>query len=123
MDKNVIDWIEIPVKDMARAKRFYNSVLGKDLTDFPMPGMEMAVFPWVRDGEFAMGSLVKSQGYKPSATGTIAYFYSEDLSNELGRVEDNGGKVLMPKTSIGENGFIAHFLDSEGNRIGLHSMI
>lgn len=48
--------------------------------------------------------------------------YCEDVGNELGRVEHSGGKVLMPKTSIGENGFIAHFMDTEGNRIGLHSL-
>lgn len=122
MDKNVVNWFEIPVKDMARAKKFYSSVFGKELTDFPMPGMEMAVFPWAQGGEFAAGSLVKAQGYKPSQTGTTVYFYCEDLSNELGRVEDSGGKVMMPKTPIGENGFIAHIMDTEGNRIGLHSM-
>lgn len=121
MDKNVISWVEIPVKDMERATKFYKSVFKKDLSDLPMPGMEMAVFPFVQGGEFAMGSLVKSQDYKPSATGTIVYFSCEDISNELGRVEDSGGKVLMPKTSIGENGFIAHIKDTEGNRIGLHS--
>lgn len=126
MDKNVVDWFEIPVKDLARAKKFYSSVFQKELMDFPMPdipGMQMATFPMAQGGEFSTGSLVKSKGYNPSATGTIIYFYCEDLSNELGRVEDNGGKVLMPKTSIGDNGFIAHFMDTEGNRIGLHSMM
>jgi predicted enzyme related to lactoylglutathione lyase len=122
MDKNVISWVEIPVKDMERAKKFYQSVFNKELMDYPIQGMEMAVFPMIQGGEFAMGSLVKSQIYKPSSIGTIVYFSCEDVGNELGRVEHSGGKVLMPKTSVGENGFIAHFMDTEGNRIGLHSM-
>jgi predicted enzyme related to lactoylglutathione lyase len=74
---------------MARARKFYSSVFNKELNDFPMPGMEMAVFPWVQGGEFAMGSLVKAQGYKPSSSGTIVYFSCEDLSYELGRVGEN----------------------------------
>jgi len=121
MDKNVVGWFEIPVKDMARAKKFYSAVFGHELIDMNMPDMEMASFPWVNDAPHAGGGLVKSKDYEPSATGTVVYFYSEDLSIELVKVVKSGGKVLVPKTSIGEYGFIALFTDSEGNRIGLHS--
>jgi uncharacterized protein len=121
MDKNVVDWFEIPVSDMARAKKFYTAVFGKELTDMNMPEMEMAAFPWFNEAEFAPGSLVKSKGYEPSATGTVVYFYSDNVNIELAKAVKNGGKVLVPKTDIGEYGFIALFTDSEGNRIGLHS--
>lgn len=122
MDKNVVDWFEIPVKDMTKAKKFYSEVFGKELIDMNMPDMEMAAFPWFNEAENTAGSLVKSEGYEPSATGTVVYFYSDELSVELAKVTKHGGKLLMPKTDIGEYGFIALFTDPEGNRIGLHSI-
>ena len=121
MKKNVVNWFEIPAKDLGRAKKFYADVFGSELTDMNMPGMEMAAFPWIQEGQFTAGALVKSVGYEPSSSGTVVYFYCEDLSNELGRVAKNGGSVVLPKTAIGEFGFIALVVDSEGNRIGLHS--
>jgi len=122
MEKNMVNWFEIRVLDMPRAKKFYTAVFGKELIDMTMPEMEMAAFPWVENGEFAAGSLVKTQGYEPSTTGTVVYFYSEDADIELAKIEKNGGKIMVPKTSIGEHGFIALVLDTEGNRIGLHSI-
>ncbi len=121
MDKNVVDWFEIPVKDMAKAKKFYSEVFGKELTDMNMPNMEMAAFPWFNEAENAAGSLVKAEGYEPSSTGTVVYFYSDELSVELAKAVKHGATILIPKTSIGEYGFIALFIDPEGNRIGLHS--
>jgi len=121
MKKNVVGWFEIPVNDMARAKKFYNAVFGHELIDMNMPNMEMAAFPWVDDAPNSGGGLVKSQGYEPSVTGTVVYFSCEDASVELVKAVKSGGKVLVPKTSIGEYGFIALFIDTEGNRIGLHS--
>ncbi len=121
MEKNVVNWFEIPVDDLNRAKKFYADLLGVALNDLPMPGSEMSAFEWVQGGEFATGALVKSEGYVPSATGTTVYFSCEDLADNLAKVEELGGKVLMPKTSIGEHGFIAHLLDTEGNRVALHS--
>lgn len=118
---NVVSWFEIPVKDLERAKTFYSKVFGKELTDMNMMGMEMATFPWQDGASFAGGALVKSKGYVPSATGTVVYFYCEDAAVEQSRAEKNGGKVVLPKTSTGDSGFIAHILDTEGNRIGLHS--
>jgi predicted enzyme related to lactoylglutathione lyase len=121
MEKNVVGWFEIPVKDMPRSKKFYSAVFGHELIDMNMPDMEMAAFPWVNDAPHAGGGLVKSKDYEPSATGAVVYFYCEDANVELVKAVKSGGKVLVPKTSIGEFGFIALFLDSEGNRIGLHS--
>lgn len=121
MNKNVVDWFEIPVTDMVRAKTFYSTVFGKELVNMNMPEMEMASFPWFNDAENAPGSLVKSKGYEPTATGTVVYFYSEDVNVELAKAIKSGGKVIVPKTDIGEYGFIALFIDTEGNRVGLHS--
>ena len=122
MSKNAVNWFEIPVKNMDRAKNFYSNVLKKDLMHLPSPGpSKMAAFPWTEGAEFSAGALVEGEGYEPSTTGSVVYFYCEDLSNELTRVEKNGGKILVPKTDIGEHGFISHIMDTEGNRVALHS--
>lgn len=87
---NVVSWFEIPVKDMKRARAFYTKVLGHTLSDLPspMPGMEMAGFPWEPSAPHAAGALVKGEGRTPHADSVLVYFQcQDDLSNELGRVE------------------------------------
>ncbi len=121
---NAVGWFEIPVVDMDRAVKFYETVLDAKLERNMVGEIDMAWFPMV-DGKGAAGSLVShKEWYKPSTDGTLVYFtaYSGDLDNELSRVETAGGKVLVPKKSIGEYGFMAVVLDTEGNRIALHSM-
>jgi predicted enzyme related to lactoylglutathione lyase len=67
--------------------------------------------------------IVQGDGYTPSTEGTVVYLNGgEDLALPLGKVEAAGGKVLSPKQGIGENGFMAFFQDTEGNKVGLHSM-
>ncbi len=122
---NAVNWFEIPVTDMARAKKFYSVLLRIELMDLPNPDnsdTEMAAFPWIEDAPFSAGALLKSEGYTPSTTGTTVYFHCDDLSVELARVEENEGKILIPKTSIGEHWYFAHFVDTEGNRVALHSI-
>ena len=69
------------------------------------------------------GGLAQGEGFEPSDKGTIVYLNGgEDLSVSLRKVEQAGGKIIMPKTTIGGNGFMAHFIDTEGNRVALHSM-
>jgi len=121
---NVVSWFEIPVKDMSRARAFYAKVLGHTLSDLPapIPGMEMAAFPFDQNAPHASGALVKAEGRTPRGDSVLVYFQcQEDLAKELRRVEAAGGKVVTPKTSIGPWGFIAHVLDTEGNRVGLAS--
>jgi predicted enzyme related to lactoylglutathione lyase len=119
---NVVSWFEIPVTDMQRAKAFYGQVLGLTLSELPsIVGQELASFPWQQNAPHASGALVRGPSTSPRADGTIVYFQCDDLAEQLGRVEANGGKILTPKTSIGQWGFIAHVMDSEGNRIGLAS--
>lgn len=121
---NVINWFEIPAKDFDRACNFYSKVLNGSIhkMDTPDGGMKMGFLPGMEKGEVG-GAVVAGEGYEPTDKGSVVYLNGgEDLSEPLARVEEAGGKVVMPKTGIGENGFIAHFLDTEGNRVALHSM-
>ena len=119
---NALNWFEIPVTDLGRAKAFYEKVLGTELIDFEMDGHKEVMFP-AADG--VGGGLVKSESweYVPSRNASVIYLNGgDDLSVPLDKVEAAGGEVIQDKMSIGENGFIALFVDSEGNRVGLHSV-
>ncbi len=118
---NPVNWFEIPVDDLDRAKKFYEAVLGIELSLNEMGPLQMAWFPMTEGIPGATGSLVKGEGYSPSASGSLVYFTVKDLEAAMVRVSAAGGKVLLPKMSIGEYGFIAHFQDSEGNRVALHA--
>ena len=123
MEQNMVGWFEIPVTDMDRAISFYNAVFKLNIQAQSFGGITMGWFPFVEGGEGASGSLVLDKNYQPSAThGVVIYFSSEDVSNELNRVEAAGGAVLQAKTQISpEVGYMGIFKDSEGNRIALHS--
>lgn len=123
--KNPVNWFEIYVDDMARARRFYETVLDRPMSELPMPeGMddEMVAFPWVQGGENATGALVRSKMMKAGGNSTLVYFQTEDCLAEQERVEAAGGKVFMPKFPIGPHGFCSICVDTEGNMFGLHSM-
>lgn len=127
MNNNVVGWFEIPVTDMERAMGFYEKVFDFKLERNKMGPLDMAWFPYAMEGTGSGGSLVYFPAvYKPSTDGALVYFTanSGDLANELSRVEDAGGKVLQGKTQISEeHGFMALLLDTEGNRIALHSRV
>lgn len=122
---NVMGWFEIPVLDMDRAIKFYESVFDFKMQREKLGDLDMGWFPWNMEAYGSAGSLVYAPGfYKPNVDGVLIYLTanSGDVSIELGRVEQAGGKVLMEKKQISEeHGFMAVFLDSEGNRIALHS--
>ena len=118
---NPVNWFEIPVNDLERAKHFYETVFGLQLSLNEMGPMKMAWFPMTQGGSGATGTLMKSEGYAPSHDGTLVYFSVTDIEETLAKVNANAGKTLLPKTGIGEHGFIAHFQDCEGNRVALHS--
>jgi hypothetical protein len=122
MAKNPVNWFEIYVDDIERAKKFYQDVLSVKLDKLPGTDLEMWSFPMEREGPGAGGSLVQMEGVKAGGNSTIVYFSCEDCATEEGRVETAGGKVFKPKFSIGEYGFIVLAYDSEGNMFGLHSM-
>ena len=117
-----MDWIEIPVLDMERAKKFYSVLLDVSLNGMRMGGNDYALID-VKD-KSNTGCLVKGDGYVPSMQGVVVYLNGGDnLSGLLARIRKAGGKVLLPKTFLSrEAGHIAYFVDTEGNKIGLHSM-
>lgn len=121
--KNVAVWFELPVADLERAEAFYDAVFGHPLRreSCPDSGLAMAVFDPA--GAETKGALVKGDNFVPGGQGTLVYLDGgADLAGPLGRVEAAGGVVLMAKTAIPPHGFIALFRDSEGNRVGLHSL-
>jgi len=124
MKKNAVGWFEIPVTDMDRAVRFYETVFDLRLERHLLGPLDMAWFPSDENGNGAPGSLVLNETYyKPSQDGMLIYFtaFSGDPDVELSKVENAGGKVLRPKTLISKDaGYMALILDSEGNRIALH---
>jgi hypothetical protein len=117
-----VGWFEIYVQDMARAKAFYESVLGATLESLPSPEVEMWSFPMQQSASGAAGALVKMAGFPSGGNSVIVYFMCDDCAVEEARVQGAGGKVEKPKMSIGQYGFISLVVDTEGNMIGLHSM-
>ena len=124
--KNPVIWFEIYVDNTKRAQKFYETILNVQLNELPMPemnqSMEMLFFPSNMEQHGASGALVKMDGFKAGGNSTVIYFHSEDCTTEQNRVETAGGKVVQPKMSIGEYGFISLCIDTEGNMFGLHSL-
>lgn len=117
-----LNWFEIPVTDFARAKAFYEVLYDAPLNPMEAMGMKSAFFPADLEQGAIGGCIMQSPGYEPSAKGTIVYLnVGEDLAVALSKVEAAGGKVLLPKTAIGANGFMAYSQDTEGNKVGMHS--
>lgn len=125
MKQNAIGWFDIYVNDMERAVGFYQTVLKQELENMGDPtnsSVMMKSFATDMENYGAGGALVKREGAGPGAGGTIVYFGVEDCSIEESRVEKAGGKVINPKMSIGEFGFVSVCMDTEGNMFGLSSM-
>lgn len=122
---NAVGWFEIPVADMDRAVKFYENVFGVTLERHQMGPLDMAWFPWKENEKGAAGTLVYHKDfYKPSKDGVLVYFTSTsgDVANELAKVEESGGTIVVPKKLITEDvGYMGVFIDSEGNRVAVHS--
>jgi len=119
--QNLISIIEIPTSDLQRAITFYNAILAVNIEEAEMGDVKMGILP---GGEGTV-SVVLANGvdYKPTSDGSVIYLNGGDnLQTILDKVEPSGGKVIVPKTEISpEMGFFALFIDSEGNKLGLHS--
>jgi len=124
--KNAISWFEIGTTDLDRATKFYETIFGIKLSPLNLPSIKMRMFPLDDMMTQVGGALVNSGGFhKPSATdGPLIYLNANpDVQNVLDRVEKAGGKILVPKTQISpEYGYMAVIIDTEGNRIALHSI-
>ncbi|CAN5878367.1 VOC family protein [soil metagenome] len=120
--ENALNWFEIPASDIKRAAKFYETIFDVKMEQQEQMGMKMAFFPADMKSKVS-GSLVEGPMHKPSADGAKIYLNGNpDLSAALGKVEAAGGKIAMPKTKISDEiGFMAFFVDSEGNTGALHS--
>ena len=122
---NAVSWFEIPATDLGRAQKFYESIFGFTMIPMDFPNMQMRMFP-VDGPEGISGTLIDSGGFhKPSATeGPLVYLNANpDVQLVLDKITAAGGQILVPKTEISpEHGFMAVFLDTEGNRVALHSV-
>ncbi len=116
-----ISIFEIPATDIARAIAFYQNILGIEIQQIDMPGLHIGLLPF--EGQLVTGVIMQGEGYEPSATGVTIYLNGgNDLQPILDKVAPSGGKVIVPKTPhADEVGYFALFLDSEGNKMGLHS--
>lgn len=116
---NALSWFEVPTTDLDRAMRFYETVLGISLKREVFGGTPMAVFPF--SDKMTGGALVLDSRRKPGADGVLIYLNTfGKLDACLGRVAKAGGAVLMPRSDVGDPGFVATFRDTEGNTIALH---
>ncbi len=119
---NSVNWFEIPVTDFDRAKLFYSMIYNYEMPDQMMGPIRMGFFLVEKGG--SGGAIVYGDGYVPRQEGTLVYLNSgKDLSVVLNRIENAGGKIIVPKTKINDElGYFAIFLDCEGNKVALHSM-
>jgi len=119
--KSYISIFEIPATEISRAIDFYQAILDIKIEKMEMPEMQMGILPY--EEQMVTGVIIQAEGYKPSADGVTIYLNGGDnLQVILDKVEKNGGKILTPKTlHADESGYFTIFLDSEGNKIGLHS--
>jgi uncharacterized protein len=117
---NTVCWADIPVTDLERANKFYSAVMGTQLKKESFPGMEFVLLPHPESS--VSGCLVAAKDNQPSATGPLVYLSVEGrIDAAIAAVKQGGGKILVDKTPIGPYGFRAIFLDTEGNRLALHS--
>lgn len=118
---NPIGWFEIYVKDMPRAKTFYEKIFDISLSKIPSPQIEMWGFPAPKGSNAGLGALVHVEGYNPEGNGVMLYFACEDCALEESRIEKAGGTIHRPKMQMGEYGYVTLVIDTEGNMIGLTS--
>lgn len=118
---NPVNWFDINVSNLSTAKEFYETVFNIKLVDFPIEFGKQSGFPYTPNGLNITGALVEKEDFVPSSNNTVIYFESQDCITEENKVEKAGGKILRPKMSIGEFGFVSILIDVDGNTIGLHS--
>ena len=119
---NTLNWFEIPVTDFARAKKFYETIFSITMPEMDFEGFKMGMFPSSPGNGKLSGAICHGEWYKPSTEGVLIYLNGDpDLQIALDKIEGAGGKITRPKTKIGEFGYMAMFMDSEGNSVALHS--
>jgi uncharacterized protein len=123
--KHAISWFEIPAKDINRAQKFYETIFDITMTAIDLVQIQMRLFPIENQMNIGGAVVYNDRFYKPSSTeGPLVYLNGNpDLQTILDKIEDGGGKIIVPKTQISpDHGYMALFIDSEGNRMALHSI-
>ena len=118
---HTINWFEIPTTDLDRASRFYEAVLGASFKREHFAGTDMHMAVFQGDEASVRGALIADKRRKPVSDGALVYLSTRDLDASLARIDTAGGSVVLPKTDIGDPGFIALVRDTEGNVVGLHA--
>jgi len=126
MDKttNALNWFEIPATDISRAQKFYETIFGIKMDSMPeMMGMKMVNFPAEMGNGKVAGGITQSPNHKPGMDGAVVYLNANpSIDAVIGKIEHAGGKMIMPKMQISpEIGYMAFFVDTEGNRMALHA--
>lgn len=126
MQFNPVGWFEVYVNDMKRAQSFYETVLKLQLQSLPLPDeasdeVQMVAFPMHAEASGASGALVKANRVSAGGNSVLIYFSCEDCGDAASRVVDAGGELMRDKMAIGQHGFCAIAVDTEGNTFGLHS--
>jgi predicted enzyme related to lactoylglutathione lyase len=120
---NALNWFEIPALDINRSRKFYETIFEIEMEYLEMEGTKMAMFPFAPGTGKASGAVIEGEHHKPSGEGTFVYLNANpSMDNVLAKVEAAGGKIVSPKTSIGEHGNVAYIMDTEGGVVGIHSM-
>jgi predicted enzyme related to lactoylglutathione lyase len=123
--KNAVSWFEIPVNDLTRAIQFYETIFDIKMIPMDIPQQKMYMFPVDDENKSVAGAICQKGSFYESSnkSGPLVYLNANpDVQNVLDRVEAAGGEIVIPKTYISpEHGYMAVFLDIEGNRLALHS--
>lgn len=115
----MVGYFEIPVRDLDRAAAFYSAVFSVPLQRAEIDGYAMALFPDAREPGKIIGALAQGDSYEPATTGTLVYFSVPEIAEALDVIATVGGSIALPRTDVGDYGFVAEFIDCEGNRVGL----
>jgi len=122
MNTKIIRFFEIPVTDLKRATQFYESVFNTKLRTMDMENHKIAMF--CPNEDETHGALIQGEGYIPSQQGSLVYFDGgKDMQQIINRIPESGGQITMNKTSLNEHGFISQFIDTEGNKVAIHSEV
>ncbi|MFV0389392.1 MAG: VOC family protein [Pyrinomonadaceae bacterium] len=123
--RSPIIWFEIPTRDIIRAREFYEAIFCIEMQPIPVKGLNMVAFPTGQTSEVPSGALIHNPYYEPEENGVLIYLNANpEIQNVINRIEPAGGEILVPKTLLtDELGYMALFMDTEGNRIGLRAKV
>ncbi len=120
---NALNWFEIPTADIARARKFYETIFDIEMNELPLGELKMVTFPYNPGSGTVSGALVQHELYTPIENGVLVYLNANpEIQTVIDRIEAAGGTMTLPKTQISPDiGYMCIFKDTEGNRVALHA--